>query len=138
MQKLKDLDIISEDNDMVRVYFEQFNKIDRQELENLFKENIKVKKLRVKNKDRFKTKGGSNIPLVTDIKDIYEEIEDEYEEYSEDDSTSSEEDEEESHSKEAKMKKMLALDSSSDDDVPLYMKIKANIKLHEIEEKKTN
>jgi len=44
MQKLKDLNIIDEDNDIVKTYFEDFNKIDRQELENLFKENIKVKK----------------------------------------------------------------------------------------------
>jgi len=137
MQKLKDLNIIDEDNDIVRAYFERFNKIDRQELESLFKENIKIKKLRVKNKDRFKTKGGSNIPLVTDIKDIYEQVEEEYEDYTEDDSSSSEEDEEEVSHKEEKMKKLLGLDSSSDDDVPLYMKIKANVKLHEIESKKT-
>jgi len=34
------------------------------------------------------------------------------------------------------MKKLIALDSSSDDDTPLYMKIQASIKLHEMEEKR--
>jgi len=87
--KLQELKIIDENDTVTQNYFEDVNRLDRAEIQRLFNEDIKLKKLRIKNKDRFKTKGGSNIPLVTDIKEIYEEASAYHEEESDEDIASS-------------------------------------------------